>query len=68
MISEKLLSILGCPACEQRPALTPVKKDEGEYLACEQCGLLYPIRDDIPIMLVDQALRPSKAAESSKPE
>ena len=65
MISEQLLSVLGCPACEGRPPLTPVTDESGEYLACRQCDLLYPVRDNIPVMLVDQAIRrPSQNRES----
>ena len=50
-IHPELLEILACPVCK-----TPVKlvKDE-TALKCEQCHRVYPIRDDIPIMLVDEA-------------
>ena len=47
----KLLEILACPVCK-----TPVKlEDEGNVLFCDQCRRLYPIRDDIPVMLVEEA-------------
>jgi len=53
MISEKLIDILGCPACEDRP---PVRmSDDGQYLICDKCGRHYPIREDIPVMLVEEA-------------
>jgi uncharacterized protein len=51
MIDQKLLDILACPACENRPGVT---LRDGELL-CGECGRAYPIRDDIPVMLVDQA-------------
>lgn len=51
MIDEKLLSILACPACDSRP---PVHLKENG-LACTVCGRVYPIRDGIPVMLVDEA-------------
>lgn len=51
MIDETLLSLLACPACEDRP---PVKLVD-DKLVCEQCGRRYPIRNGIPIMLVDEA-------------
>jgi uncharacterized protein len=55
-----LLDILVCPAC--KGSLT-VDYDN-EELACNVCGLIYPVRDDIPIMLVDEARRePAPAAE-----
>ena len=49
MIDPKLLEILACPACK-----TPVKQ-EGERLVCAQCGRRYPIRDGIPVMLIEEA-------------
>jgi len=53
MISQELLDILACPACEDRP---PVHLSEDEKtLVCDQCKRHYPIRDDIPVMLVDEA-------------
>ena len=50
-INTELLDILVCPKCKGEVRLTA---DEGG-LACEQCQLLYEIRDDIPIMLIDEA-------------
>ena len=49
MIDKELLDILACPACK-----TPVRLD-GERLVCTQCGRRYPIRDGIPVMLIDEA-------------
>lgn len=59
MISKQLLEILACPACDERP---PVElTDDGEFLRCDQCGRLYPVRDDIPVMLVDEAIMPDSS-------
>ena len=56
MISAELLNILACPACDDRP---PVKLTADQsQLVCERCGRRYPIRDDIPVMLVDEAELP----------
>jgi len=52
-IDEKLVRILACPACEDRP---PVKL-ENDGLLCEKCGRVYPIKDGIPVMLVDKAVK-----------
>jgi uncharacterized protein YbaR (Trm112 family) len=52
-----LLEILVCPDC--RSALA-VDDDAGE-LVCTGCGLAYPVRDDIPVLLVDEARSPDKA-------
>jgi uncharacterized protein len=50
-IDPKLLEILACPLCK-----TPVVPTaDGGGLKCAQCRRVYPIRDDIPVMLVDQA-------------
>lgn len=51
-INEELLEILACPACKSKVVLTP---DE-TGLKCTSCRRVYPIRDDIPVMLVDQAV------------
>ncbi len=50
-ISKELLDILVCPVCK-----TPVKLTADEQgLKCGQCRRVYPIRDNIPVMLVDEA-------------
>ena len=51
MISNELLQILACPKCKKPVRLT----EDNKGLACDQCRLLYKIRDDIPIMLIDEA-------------
>ena len=49
-----LLEILACPACR-----ASVRVDEAaSTIVCTGCGLVYPVRDGIPVMLVDEALRP----------
>lgn len=51
-ISPQLLEILVCPVCK---ATVQLQKD-GKGLKCVECHRVYPIRDDIPVMLVDQAV------------
>ncbi|MDX6298645.1 MAG: uncharacterized protein QOI51_2502 [Nocardioidaceae bacterium] len=58
-----LLEILVCPDC--KGSLT-VDQDHDE-LICNSCGLIYPVRDDIPIMLVEEARRPEPPAASGGP-
>lgn len=53
MLDPKLLDILACPACK-----TAVKL-EHEKLACTACGRRYPIRDGIPVMLIEEAELPA---------
>ena len=50
-LSEELLDILACPKCKGDIYLNDTKNG----LICENCKLLYEIRDDIPIMLIDEA-------------
>ncbi len=52
-IDEALLAIIVCPDCRGELAL------EGDELICQTCGLAYPVRDDIPVLLVDEARKPS---------
>jgi LSD1 subclass zinc finger protein len=51
MIPQDLLEILACPACKKPLVLN----DGGESLKCLECRRVYPIRDDIPILLIDEA-------------
>ena len=50
-ISEELLEILACPKCKGNINLN----DTQDGLICNHCKLLYEIKDDIPIMLIDEA-------------
>jgi uncharacterized protein YbaR (Trm112 family) len=51
-IDKELLEILACPKC--KGDIVVADKEDG--LICKSCKLLYPIRDDIPVMLIDEAL------------
>ena len=51
MIAKELLEILACPVCK-KPLLYNTAQ---ETLKCGVCRRVYPIRDDIPILLVDEA-------------
>ena len=53
MIDQQLLEILACPVCKTAVRL------EGDTLVCTACGRRYPIRDGIPVMLVDEAELPA---------
>ena len=61
MIRQELLDILACPKCKQAVVLN----DEATGLVCRNCRLVYEIRDDIPIMLIDEA-RPLSAATTDQ--
>ena len=50
-VDPELLDILACPHCK-----TPVKLvKNGAGLKCDTCKRVYPIKDDIPVMLIDEA-------------
>jgi len=50
-IAQELLDILVCPKCKGDIHLNPGR----DGLICDSCRLLYEIRDDIPIMLIEEA-------------
>ncbi len=51
VVSKELLDILVCPKCKGEVVLT----DNQDGLVCEVCSLCYEIKDDIPIMLIEEA-------------
>jgi uncharacterized protein len=55
MIEPSLLEILACPKCH-----SALREDAAE-LACTnaECGLVYPVRDEIPVLLIDEARQAS---------
>ena len=52
MISEQLLEILACPLGKADLIL------EGDFLVCTRCGAKYPVRDGIPVLLIEEAILP----------
>jgi uncharacterized protein YbaR (Trm112 family) len=61
-ISQDLLEILACPACKAKVELKP----DGKALKCVACRRVYPIRDDIPVMLVDEATIENETEEQNE--
>ncbi len=55
-VDPELLEILACPLDKK-----PITR-QGNYLVCSECQRHYPIRDGIPVMLIDEALTPEQAA------
>ena len=55
-INKELLEILACPKCKGDIRLT--EKEDG--LICDACKLFYPVKDDIPVMLIDEAIKISE--------
>ena len=56
-LNPTLLEIIVCPDCHGK-----LRVDESaQELVCTACGLAYPVRDDIPVLLVDEARRPGQS-------
>ncbi len=55
-VDSALLELLACPACHGG------LRQEQDRLACARCGRRYPIRDGIPVLLVEEAEGPEGAA------
>ena len=53
-ISKEILEILACPKCKTTVAM------ENDEIRCTNpaCGLIYPVRDGIPVMLIEEARQP----------
>jgi len=60
LLDKDLLDILACPACRADVRL------EGDRIVCAGCGRRYPVRDGIPIMLVEEAENPAPSAEPKR--
>jgi len=59
-LSQDLLEILACPFCKAKVELKP----DASGLKCVECRRVYPVRDDIPVMLIDEA----KIEDGSEPQ
>jgi uncharacterized protein YbaR (Trm112 family) len=59
-LDEEFLSLLACPVCK-----TSVRR-ENDRLICSTCGRRYPIRDGIPVMLIDEAELPAAGARPAE--
>jgi hypothetical protein len=55
-LSKEFIDILACPRC--KGAVEPLANGSG--LLCRPCRLKYPVRDDIPVMLIEEAERLSE--------
>lgn len=62
-LNPELLEILACPACK-----SPLRADDAaSELVCDnpECGLAYAVRDDIPVLLVEEARRPGEDEDAA---
>lgn len=60
MIDKELLDILACPACKGNVKL------DGEKIVCTKCGLRYPIKDGIPVMLIDEGEKDEENTDNTR--
>lgn len=58
MIDKELLDILACPACKADVVLETLGSEE--KITCTKCKRKYPVKDGIPIMLIDEAEMPKE--------
>ena len=65
-LDPQLLEILACPSPDHAP-LRPGTPDDAEAdaLTCTSCGRIYPVRDGIPVLLLDEAVEPGAADTSA---
>jgi uncharacterized protein YbaR (Trm112 family) len=56
-VDKELLEILVCPHCRGDIEY----RQEEEVIVCLKCGYRYPVRDDIPVMLIEEAEKPAGA-------
>lgn len=61
VLDERLLEILICPSCRGQVE----HKERRHLVLCLGCGARYPVRDGIPVMLVDEATRPRQRGSST---
>ena len=64
-LDSRLLELVRCPDCHG--TLSVQERDGVTTLVCDACGLVYPVRDDIPVLLVDEATRPGDPGRSGGP-
>lgn len=73
-LNQELLSILACPSCRGDLTILPegltAETDSGitgcEGLYCPACGIVYPVIDDIPVMLIEEGIPKAKWDETKK--
>ena len=62
-VDARLLELLRCPACVERPEV----REEGEALVCVQCDRRYPVENGIPRMIVDDTTEEDAALALPQP-
>lgn len=60
LIDPKLLEIMQCPACTGELS----ERMEPPALVCADCGRAYPVREGIPVMLIEEAVMPQTGSDA----
>ncbi len=68
MVSQELLEILRCPNCVRNGPEAGLLDHAGNWLICHDCDRKYPIRDDIPVMLIEEGDRFRDVPRQELPE
>jgi uncharacterized protein YbaR (Trm112 family) len=68
VVSQELLGILRCPSCVSQGPDAGHLDRAGNWLICEDCDRAYPIRDDIPVMLIEEGDRYRGVPRAELPE
>lgn len=59
-LDPQLLEILACPCPEHAPLKPGTAADpQADFLTCTSCGRSFPVREGIPVLLLDEAVQPS---------
>jgi uncharacterized protein YbaR (Trm112 family) len=66
MVSKELIDILRCPACV-RDTSGLLEYFQQSWLICQDCGRKYPIKEDIPVMLIDEGEKWLNTAKEDLP-
>jgi uncharacterized protein YbaR (Trm112 family) len=62
----QLLEILACPSPDHAPLRVGSPSDpEADALTCTECGRVFPVRDGIPVLLLDEATEPGNPDDTS---
>mgnify|MGYP001162070497 FL=1 len=60
-LDEQLLEILACPSEDHAPLRAGTPDDpDADVLTCTECGRQFPVRDGIPVLLLDEAIQPGE--------
>lgn len=64
-LDPELLEILACPSPDHAPLTVGSPDDpDADALTCTSCGRIFPVRDGIPVLLLDEATEPAGPAEA----